>query len=198
MDVERRHGNFLAFTLLSTEDFWTMFRHSFAVYSSSKQYAKSCYPLLGWLVSYFLTILHAASFFWHCSLQSGKFKPVIKKAMVELDGKNTSIAVTDCYVWFVPFIFFKKNDLLWHQFQVHLSRSLHQCEMSGPSRTDTSALVRRYEIARDDHMLVQGPIQFKLIYLLTFLTTLTGPIQFSGPGSDDSNHTLMLELGAQA
>ena len=107
MDVERRHGNVLAFTLLSTKDFWTMFRHSFAVYSSSKQYAKSCYPLLGWLVSYFLTILHAASFFWHCSLQSGKFKPVIKKAMVELDGKNTSIAVTDCYVWFVPFIFFK-------------------------------------------------------------------------------------------
>ena len=97
-----------------------------------------------------------------------------------------------------PLFFFKKNDLLWYQFQVHLSRSLHQCEMSGPSRTDTSALVRRYEIARDDHMLVQGPIQFKLIYLLTFLTTLTGPIQFSGPGSDDSNHTLMLELGAQA
>jgi hypothetical protein len=38
MDVERRHGNFLAFTLLSTVDF--------SVYSSSKRYVKSCYSLL--------------------------------------------------------------------------------------------------------------------------------------------------------
>jgi len=27
---------------------------------------------------------------------------------------------------------------------------------------------------------------------------LPGPIQFKGPGSDARNHTLMLELGAQA
>ncbi|RLM55053.1 pyrophosphate--fructose 6-phosphate 1-phosphotransferase subunit beta-like [Panicum miliaceum] len=63
----------------------------------------------------------------------GKFKPVIKKAMVELDG--------------APFKKFA-------------------------SMRDEWAIKNRY--------------------------ISPGPIQYSGPGSDDSNHTLMLELGAQA
>jgi len=36
-------------------------------------------------------------------------------------------------------------------FQLHLSRNMHQCGMSGPSRTDTSALVCGNEIASNDH-----------------------------------------------
>ncbi|KAJ4842746.1 hypothetical protein Tsubulata_013366 [Turnera subulata] len=63
----------------------------------------------------------------------GKFKPVIKKAMVELDG--------------APFKKFA-------------------------SMRDEWALKNRY--------------------------VSPGPIQFSGPGSDASNHTLLLELGARA
>ncbi|GJN29150.1 hypothetical protein PR202_gb17347 [Eleusine coracana subsp. coracana] len=63
----------------------------------------------------------------------GKFKPVIKKAMVELDG--------------APF--------------------------------------KKFASMRDEWSLKNRYIS-------------PGPIQFSGPGSDDANHTLMLELGAQA
>lgn len=103
-------------------------------------------------------------FFFTFSLQSGKFKPVIKKAMVELDGKNTttfSYGVTRLLWPVCAFFCFPKSDLLWHHFQVHLSRSLHRCEMSGPSRTDTLALVCRYETARNDHIPVSGPIQFR-------------------------------------
>jgi hypothetical protein len=36
-------------------------------------------------------------------------------------------------------------------FQLHLSRNMHQCGMSGPSRTDTSALVCGNEIVSNDH-----------------------------------------------
>ncbi|OEL13591.1 Pyrophosphate--fructose 6-phosphate 1-phosphotransferase subunit beta 2 [Dichanthelium oligosanthes] len=63
----------------------------------------------------------------------GKYKPVIKKAMVELDG--------------APF--------------------------------------KKFASMRDEWGIKNRYIS-------------PGPIQFSGPGSDDSNHTLMLELGAQA
>ncbi|XP_042412888.1 pyrophosphate--fructose 6-phosphate 1-phosphotransferase subunit beta-like [Zingiber officinale] len=63
----------------------------------------------------------------------GKFKPVIKKAMVELDG--------------APFI--------------------------------------KFEVMRDEWALKNRYIS-------------PGPIQFIGPGSNDVNHTLLLELGAQA
>ncbi|AQL00821.1 Pyrophosphate--fructose 6-phosphate 1-phosphotransferase subunit beta 2 [Zea mays] len=62
----------------------------------------------------------------------GKFKPVIKKAMVELDA--------------APF--------------------------------------KKYASLRDEWAIKNRYIS-------------PGPIQFSGPGSDDSNHTLMLELGAE-
>lgn len=64
---------------------------------------------------------------------AGKFKPVIKKAMVELEG--------------APFKKFASQREEW-------------------------ALKNRY--------------------------ISPGPIQFKGPGSDARNHTLMLELGAQA
>ncbi|XP_006656840.1 pyrophosphate--fructose 6-phosphate 1-phosphotransferase subunit beta [Oryza brachyantha] len=63
----------------------------------------------------------------------GKFKPVIKKAMVELDG--------------APF--------------------------------------KKFASLRDEWSLKNHYIS-------------PGPIQFSGPGSNDANHTLMLELGAEA
>jgi hypothetical protein len=36
-------------------------------------------------------------------------------------------------------------------FQLHHSRSLLPCEMNGPSRTDTSALVCSEEIARNNY-----------------------------------------------
>ena len=63
----------------------------------------------------------------------GKYKPVIKKAMVELDG--------------APF--------------------------------------KKFASLRDEWSLKNHYIS-------------PGPIQFSGPGSNDANHTLMLELGAEA
>ncbi|URE14766.1 pyrophosphate--fructose 6-phosphate 1-phosphotransferase [Musa troglodytarum] len=71
--------------------------------------------------------------YWKTNVPPGKFKPVIKKAMVELEG--------------APF--------------------------------------RKFALMQDEWALNNRYIS-------------PGPIQFTGPGSNNVNHTLLLELGAQA
>ena len=41
-------------------------------------------------------------------------------------------------------------------------------------------------------------LHYDLSLLLTMMIFVVGPIQFSGPGSEVINHTLLLELEAQA
>ncbi|KAF8410775.1 hypothetical protein HHK36_003312 [Tetracentron sinense] len=83
----------------------------------------------------------------------GKFKPVIKKAMVELE------------------VCMNLNPSL-------LSKSLSHDEILG-------APFRKFASMRDEWALKNGYIS-------------PGPIQFIGAASNDINHTLLLELGAQA
>lgn len=77
---------------------------------------------------------------------SGKFKPVIKKAMVELDGtvcNFISLYLLNLFPhWLNIFFFFEISTFfpIWIT-QVHHSVSLHLCERIGPSTTDTSVQV---------------------------------------------------------
>ncbi|MBA0748629.1 hypothetical protein Gogos_002621, partial [Gossypium gossypioides] len=100
----------------------------------------------------------------------GKFKPVIKKAMVELEGNNIIFIVSVHYATG----FFCWTKLKQRQQLIYFLVNNH-----------TGAPFKKFASVREAWAL-------KNCYISP------GPIQFVGPSSNAVSHTLLLELGAQA